>query len=128
MLLVWQLNIYATATRHLLFLCKLLRLIVLCKYASFGFRNSYIVPVPKIKDSRSKKITCEDFGGIAISSVIYKVFEYCILDKYKKKYFTSSNKQFGFKTDYGCRNTNFTIRKVDERLNKGKYLCHCQSF
>jgi len=99
-------------------LCKLFRLIILCKYVPSGFCNSYIVPVPKIKDYRSKKLTCEDFRGIAISSVISKVFEHCILDRFKK-YFTSSNEQFGFKAGYGCRNAIFAVRKVVERLNKG---------
>jgi len=99
-------------------LCKLFRLIMLCKYIPSGFCNSYIVPVPKIKDSRSKKMTCEDFRGIAISPVISKVFEHCILDKFKK-YFTSSNEQFGFKKGYGCRHAIYTVRTVIERINKG---------
>ena len=72
----------------------------------------------KLKDYRSKKLTCKDFRGIAISSVICKVFEYCMLDKFKK-YFTSSNEQFCFKTGYGCRNALFAVRKVVERLNIG---------
>ena len=50
--------------------------------------------------------------------MISKVFEHCILDRFKK-YFTSSNEQFGFKAGYGCRNAIFAVRKVVERLNKG---------
>ena len=99
-------------------LSKFFRLIVLCKYVPLGFCNSYIVPVPKIKDCRSKKLTCEDFRGIAVSPVISKVFEHCILDKFKK-YFTSSNQQFGFKKGCGCRNAIYTVRTVVERINKG---------
>ena len=43
-----------------------------------GFRHSYIVPVPKIKDFRTKSVACDDFRGIAISPILSKVFEHCI--------------------------------------------------
>ena len=35
-----------------------------------GFRQSYIVPVPKVKDCRIKSMTCNDFRGIAISPIV----------------------------------------------------------
>ena len=37
--------------------CKLFKLIIACKYVPVGFRHSYIVPLPKIKDLRSKSLT-----------------------------------------------------------------------
>ena len=55
-------------------LCRLFKLIMACKYVPVGFRHSYIVPVPKIKDLHSKSLTYNDFRGIAISSIICKVF------------------------------------------------------
>ena len=38
-----------------------------------GFKSSYIVPVPKVKDCRSKAMTCSDFTAIAISPILFKV-------------------------------------------------------
>ena len=40
-----------------------------------GFRQSYIVPVPKVKDCRIKSMTCNDFRGIAISPIVYSSTE-----------------------------------------------------
>lgn len=97
--------------------CKLFKLIMACKYVPVGFRYSYIVPVPKIKDLRSKSLTYNDFRGIAISSIISKVFEYCILDRFNS-YLSSSDIQFGFKKNSGCRNAIYTARTIVERLNK----------
>ena len=65
-----------------------------------GFRHSCIVPIPKIKDCRTKPMTCDDFRGIAISPLISKVFEYCILDRFEDFLF-SSDAQFGFKKVQG---------------------------
>jgi len=42
------------------------------------------VPIPKIKDTRTKELTCDDFRVIAISPVISKVFEYSIVDRFSK--------------------------------------------
>ena len=45
-------------------LCKLFNLIMEHRYVPSGLRNSYIVPIPKIKDCQSKAITCDDFWGL----------------------------------------------------------------
>ena len=45
--------------------------------------QSYIVPIPKILDCRTKAMTYDDFRGIAISPVISKVFEHCLLDYFQ---------------------------------------------
>jgi len=36
-----------------------------------------IVPIPKLKDTRTKAISCDDFRGIAITPILSKIFEYC---------------------------------------------------
>jgi len=41
------------------------------------------VPLPKQKECFSKSLTCDDFRGIAISPILSKVFEYCVLDRLK---------------------------------------------
>ena len=56
-------------------LSKLFQLIMLYGHVPSGFRHSYIVPVPKIKDCRTKSIACDDFSCIAISPILFKVFE-----------------------------------------------------
>jgi len=65
-------------------LCKLFKLIISHKYVPAGFRSSYIVPVPKVKECRSRSITYDDFRGIAISPIICKVFEHRIIHKFYK--------------------------------------------
>ena len=52
---------------------------MLCGRVPSGFKESYLVPIPKVKDTRTKAFTCDDFRGIAISPVISKVFEYCLV-------------------------------------------------
>ena len=76
-----------------------------------GFTHSYIVPIPKIKDSRIKSMTCDYFRGLAISPLISKVFEHCILDRFSI-YFTSCDAQYGFKKGVGCRNAIHTVQYV----------------
>ena len=90
-------------------LCKLFNLIMQHRYVLSGFRNSYIVPIPKIKDCRSKAITC--FRGIAISPITSKVFKHCLLDRFQSL-FTSSRVHYGFKTGVGCRNAIYNVRKT----------------
>jgi len=51
-------------------LVKLFQLMLFFSYIQTGFRYSYIVPIPKPKESYSKSLTCEDFRGIAISPIL----------------------------------------------------------
>ena len=48
-------------------------------------------------------MSCDDFQGIAISPIISKVFEHCVLDRFQN-FFLSSDAQFGFKKGVGCSN------------------------
>ena len=98
-------------------LSKLFRLIMLSRHVPAGFRYSYIVPVPKLKDCRTKSVTCDDFRGVAISPVISKVFEHCILDKFGTL-FSSCDAQFGFKKGSGCRNAIYSVRKIVDEITK----------
>ena len=69
---------------------------ILCSFVSDGFRYSYIALIPKIKDYYSKALTCDDFRAIAISPILSKVFEHCIIKRYES-FLVSSDNQFGFK-------------------------------
>ena len=77
-------------------LCKLFKLLVQRRYVPAGFRHSYIVPIPKIKDCRVKSMSCVDFRRNTISCIISGVFENCVLDRFQT-YFLSCYAQFGFK-------------------------------
>jgi hypothetical protein len=92
-------------------LTRLFNLIMYCSHVPRGFCVSYTIPLLKIKDHLSKSLTCNDFRGIAISSVISKVFEYCIFDKFSS-YFLTDSRQFGFKKNSGCNNAIYTVRTI----------------
>ena len=79
-------------------LSKMFRLIVLSRHVPTTFGYSYTVPIPKSTVGFSKPLNCEDFRGIAITSIISKVFEYCFLNKLGD-YLSKAN-QFGFKKGY----------------------------
>ena len=54
------------------------------------FGLSYTIPLPKGNTaSMSKSLTASDFRGISISPVLSKVFENCILLRYKHFFSTS---------------------------------------
>ena len=42
---------------------KLFKLIFACGYVPSGFNQSYIVPIPKVRDCRIKALTYDDFRG-----------------------------------------------------------------
>ena len=67
----------------------------------------------------SKSVSVDDFRGILISSVISKVFEHCILDRYGG-FLLSSDNQFGFKKKSNCTHAIYTLRSVvDYYINNG---------
>jgi len=61
----------------------------------------------------------EDFRGIAISSVISKVFEHCILDKFLKNTLLAIMNNLAINQVMAVVMQFFAVRKVVERLNKG---------
>jgi hypothetical protein len=96
-------------------LSELFNLMLLSGHVPANFCNSYTVPIPKIQDCRTKAVTTDDFRGIAISPIISKAFEYCILERFGNFFATSEN-QFGFKLGIGCSNAIYTVRNVVEKL------------
>ena len=99
-------------------LAKLFQLMLLCSFVPSGFRYSYIVPIPKPKECYSKALTCDDFRGIAISPIVSKVFEHCIINKFES-FFVTSDSQFGFKKGRGCSFAIRTARRVVDNIIKG---------
>ena len=92
-------------------LAKLFALIALSRCVPAGFKRSYIVPIPKINDCRSKGLSCEDFRGIAISPILSKVFENCLLTQLQA-FVDSNDNHFGFKNGIGCPHAIYTDRTV----------------
>jgi len=67
-----------------------------CEYVPKCFKLNYIVPIAKVKDCRTKSMTCNDFRGIAISPILSKVFEYCFLERFEH-YLKSVDNQYYLK-------------------------------
>jgi len=116
-------NIAGLTSEHLLFshpvlpviLSKLFNVIFQCQQVPGGFKYSYIVPVPKVKDCRNKAMTCNDFRAITISPILCKVFEYCLLDKFNNMLKTSDT-QFGFKKGLSYNHAIYSVRRIIEHV------------
>jgi hypothetical protein len=63
-------------------LAKLFNLMFICGYLPRNFGQSYTVPLLKVNDCHTKSVSCSDFRGIAISCILSKVFEHCVIDRY----------------------------------------------
>ena len=98
-------------------LAKLFQLIILSGCVPNGFKHSYIVPIPKVKDTRTKALTCDDFRGIAISPVISKVFEYCVVDRFNE-FLGSADNQFGFRKGLSCSHAVYSTRRIVDTFIK----------
>jgi len=55
---------------------------------------------------------------MSISPIICKIFEHCILSRYRKFLVTNSN-QFGCKKGSGCNHATYSVRKVVEHFVAG---------
>jgi len=75
-------DIVGLSAKHLLFchpvlsmvLSKYFQLILLSSYVPAGFKCSYMVPLPMIKDCNTRPISYDDLRGIAISPIRSNVF------------------------------------------------------
>ena len=126
-------DIEGLSNEHLIFshpilpviLSRFFNLILCTRYIPVGFKRSYIVPIPKPNDVRTKALTCNDFRGIAISPVISKVFEYCFLDRFQSLLTTEEN-QFGFKKGISCSHAIYTARGfIDRHIMAGSTVNMC---
>jgi len=99
-------------------LSKLFNVILDFGEIPLAFGYSYTVPVCKLQDSRTKAVTTDDFRGIAISPIISKTFEHCVLKKFGD-YFQTHENQFAFKKGRGCSHAIYAARNAVERLVNG---------
>ena len=107
-------------------LSKLFNLIVKTAQVPISFCHSYTVPLIKSNYSAcSKSLTVNDFRGISISSIISKIFEHCILDRFGEFFVTTDN-QYGFKKNLGCTHAIYTARRVIEHyISNGSTVNLC---
>ena len=105
-------------------LSKLFNLFIELGHVPQGFGASYTVPIPKC-DGRTRALSVDDFRGISISPVISKLFELAILDRFGD-FFTTSDHQFGFKKNIGCRDAIYCVRNiVDHFISHGSTVNLC---
>jgi len=93
-------------------LTKLFNFFISTGHVPASFGASYTVPIPKC-DGRTHALTVDDFRGISISPVLSKLFELSIIARFPY-YFTTSDHQFGFKKNLGCRHAIYCVRNVVE--------------
>jgi hypothetical protein len=104
-------------------LTKLFNLCLQVGHVPPGFGLSYTVPLPKTEHGKSRNVT--DLRGISISPVISKLFEHCVLDRFKS-FLVPSDNQFGFKKGMSCAHAIYSVRKViDYYISGGSTVNIC---
>jgi Reverse transcriptase (RNA-dependent DNA polymerase) len=96
-------------------LSKLCNIMISAGHGPPSFCYSYTVPL--VKSSHhvfSKSLRVHDFRGISINSILSKIFEHCILNRFAD-FLTSSDNQFGFNKKMGCTQAIYSMRRVIEQ-------------
>lgn len=105
-------------------LSKLFNLFLSFSHIPHSFGASYTIPIPKCV-GRTRALSVDDFRGISISPTISKLFEMAIIDRFAS-YFETSDHQFGFKKNQGCREAIFCVRNVVETfITNGSTVSVC---
>ena len=99
-------------------LSKLLNLMLCYGYIPRDFGQSYTVPLFKANDCRTESALCSDFRGIALSFILSKVLEHCILDRFNE-FFSTNDNQFGFKKSTSCSHAIYSVRNIANRFIGG---------
>ena len=84
------------------------------------------VIIPIVKSKKGDISSMENYRPIAITTIISKVIELLILDKYSSLFSTHDN-QFGFKSNHGTDLCIFALQQVIEyyrSLNRPIYICY----
>ena len=91
-------------------LTKLFNIMLLCGYVPNDFGRGVMIPIPK-SEHKGKMVNINEFRGITLSPVLSKIFEHCLLIRFKK-YLFSSSRQFGFKKSIGCNHAIYLVRQT----------------
>ena len=90
-------------------------------YVPPSFCVNFTVPHPKGRVTGLAKV--DDYRGIAVSSVLAKLFESCILALYGDL-LASCDAQFGFKTNLGCTHAVHVVKSVIDGYTAGGNTAH----
>ena len=93
----------------------LFNLMLLHGYVPDKFGCGIIVPL--LKDRLGDVSSLDNYRAITISSIISKVFEITVRNKFSD-FFASHELQFGFKKNLGCQNAVFTVQQVANYFNQ----------
>jgi len=75
-----------------------------CAYGIFGIG----IVVPVVKDRLGNLCVSDNYRPVTVSPFVSKIFEYCVLHKFKKV-FESDSLQFGFKKNLSCSHALFVL-------------------
>jgi exonuclease III len=84
-------------------------------YVPNDFGIGLIIPI--IKDKQGDSCNINNYRGITLSPVISKLFEMCLMELVSN-FLESSDLQFGFKKNIGCRDAILTMRAVSDYYTK----------
>jgi hypothetical protein len=70
----------------------------------------------------SKSLRVHGFRGISMSSVLSKIFEHCVLNRFAD-FLTSSDNQFGFKKKMGCNTSNIQYEVCNRAVYYERVNC-----
>jgi len=90
-----------------LIITKILNLLVVYEYVPVAFGGSLTFPIPK-SCTHKYEDSVDNYLGILVSPIISKVFEHCLLNKFGKS-LTSSEFQFGFKSQSSCSHAHYAL-------------------
>ena len=100
-------------------LVKLFNSMLIVSHVPSAFLTSYTVPIPKSSGVGLRNCVCNDFRGIAISSLLSKLFEKCLISIFND-YLTVSENQFGFKRGLGCSQAIHCVKRIVNYYVAGK--------
>jgi hypothetical protein len=83
-----------------------------------NFCRCYTVLLLKNLDCRSRSVSGDDFRSNAISSILFKAFEKCLLAVFDEYFITEEN-PFGFKKGLSCRHAVYSARRIKGHFVKG---------
>jgi len=86
------------------------------RHVPVWFGHSYIVPLPKSKDSVSKPLSCEDFRGVSAPS--FQKFSNIVSTEIWRLSLYRLQAVWFFKKGMGCNHAINTVRCVIEQLTK----------
>ena len=93
--------------------------------------QSVLIPIPK--DKKKSLNTAKNYRAIALSSIMGKIIDLCMLRKHCEV-FSTNDLQFGFKSEHSAVQCTFAVKEIVQYYNNKKSNVHmmlldaCQAF